>query len=83
MSFAIHDLSVLAYANRFTLWHYKAGADSLQAVRKPGYFDEAKDMLAAGDMVMVTAPDGGDLLCIGLDGSSVSATSLSAARWNE
>jgi hypothetical protein len=25
MAFAIRNLSVLAYANGFTLWHYKSG----------------------------------------------------------
>ena len=29
MAFAIRNLSVLAYANGFTLWHYKAGKDRL------------------------------------------------------
>ena len=29
MVFAIRNLSVLAYANGFTLWHYKAGKERL------------------------------------------------------
>ena len=29
MSFTLRNLSVLAYANGFTLWHYKAGNDNL------------------------------------------------------
>jgi len=33
MAFAIRNLSVLAYANGFTLWHYKAGRDRLDRVR--------------------------------------------------
>ena len=32
MAFAIRNLSVLAYANGFTLWHYKAGKDRLEQV---------------------------------------------------
>jgi len=32
MAFAIRNLSVLAYANGFTLWHYKAGKDRLPQV---------------------------------------------------
>ena len=32
MAFAIRNLSVLAYANGFTLWHYKSGKDSLDAI---------------------------------------------------
>ena len=64
MSFAIRDLSVLAYANGFTLWHYKTAADTLPAVQEAGYFDDAVDMLASGDMLLVSAPDGGKVMCI-------------------
>ena len=64
MSFAVRNLSVLAYANGFTLWHYKAGDDALPAMARPGYFDDAVDMLATGDMLLVTAPEGGRVLCI-------------------
>ena len=34
MAFAIRNLSVLAYANGFTLWHYKAGKDRLNQIEK-------------------------------------------------
>ena len=64
MSFAIRNLSVLAYANGFTLWHYKSDGDVLPAVQSPGYFDDAVDMLAGGDMMLVSAPDGGKVVCI-------------------
>jgi hypothetical protein len=59
MAFAIRNLSVLAYAQGFTLWHYKAGADRLDDVAEPGFLAGAADMLAAGDMVMISAADGG------------------------
>lgn len=64
MAFAIRNLSVLAYANGFTLWHYKAGADALAAVGGKGFFDSASDMLAPGDMLMVSATDGARVLAI-------------------
>ena len=64
MSFAVRNLSVLAYANGFTLWHYKTNGDALPSVQKPGYFDDAVDMLASGDMLLVSAPDGGKVMCI-------------------
>ena len=35
MAFTIRNLSVLAYANGFTLWHYKAGSDRLIESGKP------------------------------------------------
>jgi hypothetical protein len=64
MAFAIRDLSVLAYANGFTLWHYKAGKDSLTAVAVDDFFSDACDMMAGGDMVMVSGARACRLMCI-------------------
>jgi hypothetical protein len=64
MAFAIRNLSVLAYANGFTLWHYKAGPDDLARVERPGFFSGAADMLAGGDLLMVSAPDGARMLAV-------------------
>ncbi len=64
MAFAIRDLSVLAYAQGFTLWHYKARGEALACIGDTGYFDDAGDMLAGGDMVMVSGPGGGRVLCV-------------------
>jgi hypothetical protein len=76
MSFAIRNLSVLAYANGFTLWHYKADADALPTVSGAGYFDDAVDMLAGGDMMLVSASDGGQVLCIGANETGLSVSAL-------
>ena len=76
MAFAIRDLSVLAYAQGFTLWHYKAGPDMLRDVDREGFFDGASDMLAAGDMMLVSSPDGGRMLCVGTCGGRVLTASL-------
>ncbi len=66
MAFAIRNLSVLAYANGFTLWHYKSAKDTLEAVAAANYMADASDMLTAGDLVMVTAADGARIVCITL-----------------
>jgi hypothetical protein len=58
MAFAIRNLSVLAYANGFTLWHYKSGQDRLEDVSSGNYLGTASDMLSVGDLVMITAADG-------------------------
>lgn len=76
MAFAIRDLSVLAYAQGFTLWHYKAGADRLGAIGAGGYFDAASDMLASGDMMMVSSPEGGRMLCVATGQNGVSTATL-------
>jgi hypothetical protein len=69
MAFAIRDLSVLAYANGFTLWHYKAGNESLAGVTSDDYFADASDMMAAGDMLMISATSGCRMLCIAFAGA--------------
>jgi predicted alpha/beta hydrolase len=83
MAFAIRNLSVLAYAQGFTLWHYKAGTDHLADVTLPGFFDDAADMLTGGDMLMVCAIDGGNILCLlPADGEKEgAATAGAAAGW--
>ncbi len=64
MAFAIRELSVLAYANGFTLWHYKAGPHSLADIGREDFFADASDMMAAGDMVMVSGTAGARVLCV-------------------
>ena len=64
MSFALRNLCVLAYANGFTLWHYKAAPDALDDVAEQGFFADAADMLTAGDMIMISAQDGGRFAAI-------------------
>ncbi len=50
MAYIASDLSVLAYANNFTLWHYTT-VDS--AVTGGGYFNSAAAMLRIGDLIVV------------------------------
>ncbi len=76
MSFALRSLSVLAYANGFTLWHYTTRQDALAAVGTPGYFDDAVDMLAAGDMLLVSTQEGGRVLCVTAEAGRVTASPL-------
>lgn len=76
MAFSLRNLSVLAYANGFTLWLYKSGSDMQASVGTPGFFEDAGDMLASGDMVMVSARDGGRILCILNDASGLRTAPL-------
>ncbi|WP_298214138.1 hypothetical protein [Acidocella sp.] len=64
MSFTLRNLSVLAYANGFTLWHYKAGNDNLTEAAHPGYFADAADLMAEGDMVMLSGTEGGRIASV-------------------
>lgn len=64
MSFTLRNLSVLAYANGFTLWHYRSGTDKLRDIDIQGYFADAADLLAAGDIVMLSSTDGARIAAI-------------------
>jgi len=76
MAFSVRNLSVLAYANGFTLWHYKAGSDVLEQVGGRGFFAAASDMLTAGDIMMISASEGARLLCV----TPASGTEIETAR---
>ena len=65
MAFAVRNLSVLAYANGFTLWHYKAGRDDLGLVTGNGFFADASDLLSPGDIVMISAAGQARIVAIG------------------
>ncbi len=71
------NLSVLAYARGFTLWHYRAPAMRLGTVAAEGFLEPAADMLACGDMVLVSAGDGGRVLYVTKRGQRVAAAPLS------
>ncbi|MEI6984970.1 MAG: hypothetical protein WCK65_02485 [Rhodospirillaceae bacterium] len=51
MAYNSKNLSVLAYANGFTLWHYTT-ADTAATVDTSGYFNSANDMVRVGDMML-------------------------------
>lgn len=56
MAFTPSDLSVLAYANNFTLWHFTTtDAD----ITVDGYFDRAADMLRVNDLIIANVDTDG------------------------
>lgn len=52
MAYKSSDLSVLAYANNFTLWHYTS-IDNTATITGAGYFNSATDMLRVGDLLII------------------------------
>jgi hypothetical protein len=76
MAFTLRNLSVLAYANGFTLWHYKAGNDNFVQAMGPGYFADAADLLTEGDMVMLTGSEGGRIATIAGEGRRMALAGL-------
>ena len=75
MSFSSSNLSVLAYANNFTLWHYTT-TDDATAIGTAGYFDNAVDMLRVNDLMIINIDTDGTpatdfYIVTGNDGSAV------------
>ncbi len=64
MAYLARNLSVLAYANGFTLWHYAFNTDTAAVVYTIGYFNPAADMLRKGDMILANVNGGAGLLLI-------------------
>lgn len=60
MAFAARNLSVLSYANGFTLWHYTS-TDNNTTVTTANYFNTASDMLRKGDLIVANVDTGGTL----------------------
>lgn len=61
MAYLSKDLSVISYANGFTLWHY-ATLDSAETLKAANYFLPASDMLRSGDMVLANSDIGSDII---------------------
>ncbi len=75
MAYKANDLSVLSYANGFTLWHYVSASDTSATLAGANYFDSASDLVNAGDLIVAFGSDGSSLLRV----SAVSAGSVTVA----
>jgi len=81
MAYTASDLSVLAYANNFTLWHYTT-TDTTVEVEGAGYFNSAADMLRVNDLVIANidtdgTPDTTFYVVTANDGSTVTIAAYS------
>ncbi len=56
MAFDPSDLTVLAYADGYTLWHYLTDDPSAETT-KPGYFESAREVFRNNDRIEVFASD--------------------------
>ena len=58
MAFKNKDMSVIAYANGFALWHYKTNEDTAkQLIDNSKYFSKLYTLINTGDIVIVNAKD--------------------------
>lgn len=56
MAYKNKNMSVIAYANGFTLWQYYTD-DKISEVEKENYFVAISKLCAVGDIIIVTAED--------------------------
>ena len=49
------DMSVIAYANGFTLWHYNGKNTPTDVLLKDGFFNPICDLCDVGDIIIITA----------------------------
>lgn len=75
MAFANKNLSVIAYANGFTMWHYGA-QDKIADISKAGYFNNVRTLMNIGDVIIINAADSTALKKVSTTGPAVSITKL-------
>lgn len=76
MAFQNKNLSVIAYANGFTLWHYASGAETLATITATGYFNDVKTLMNIGDVVIINASDNTAIKKINITTSDVTTAAL-------
>ncbi len=82
MAYDPKNLSALAYANGFTLWHYRTN-DVAADVDTVGYFNKAASFMRIGDFIITNANasgpiENGFLIVRTNTGTSVDVTNLNA-----
>lgn len=64
MAFKNKELSVIAYANGFTLWHYTTTEDNLVDIKYDYFPEEIAKLMACGDIMIINAADTTEILAI-------------------
>ena len=82
MPFSTRDLSVIGYANGFTLWHLKT-TDPARKVGSKHYLNSAAHMFRVGDFILVNAgigtlPAHGMIVIVAIDRGDVDVCQLAA-----
>ncbi len=75
MAFQNKNLSVIAYANGFTLWHY-AAAETMTTISASGYFNDVKTLMNTGDIVIINASDKTSIKTVTVASGAVSVGAL-------
>ncbi len=76
MAFQNKNLSVIAYANGFTLWHYAAN-ETMATISESGYFNNVLTLMNTGDIIIINASNGTAIKAITVSSSAVTVAALS------
>jgi len=76
MAFQNKNLSVIAYANGFTLWHY-AAKETLATITASGYFNNVKSLVNTGDIIIINGSDNTAINKITVSAGTVATGALS------
>ena len=76
MAFQNKNLSVIAYANGFTLWHYKENA-TLATITASGYFSSLKNLMNTGDIILINGSNGSTIKVVSISEGVVTVGALS------
>lgn len=79
MTFKLQNLSVLSYANNFTIWHYLT-EDELQDVKKSGYFNNAGTMLRKNDLIILNTKDHNTSVWVVSDDTNANDTNVNVTE---
>lgn len=78
MAFKNRNMSVIAYANGFTLWHYSSTEHTLAEVVADGFFNPVHLLCNVGDIIVINATDTtGMRRIVSIDDGQVKLTKLS------
>ena len=75
MAFQNKKLSVIAYANGFTLWYYSAN-ETMTAISTSGYFNNVSTLMNTGDIIIINASDETSIKSITVTPETVSVAAL-------
>lgn len=75
MAFQNKNLSVIAYANGFTLWHYSAN-EAIDTISADSYFDDVKTLMNTGDIIIINASDNTSIKKINIELNIVKVSAL-------
>lgn len=75
MAFQNKNLSVIAYANGFTLWHYAAN-ETLATITTAGFFNSVKTLMNIGDIVIVNGSDSTAIKVVGVSDDNITLGAL-------